>query len=117
MALMASGLGGQRFAFHGYLPVEASKRAERIHAFEARMYAEQETQIFIETPYRNHKLLDDFIRICKPSTRLCIACNITCDDEFIRTLPVGQWAGNAPDLKKKPAVFLIGTRPDAAVGR
>ncbi|MDR1096855.1 MAG: SAM-dependent methyltransferase [Tannerella sp.] len=110
MALMASGFNGQRFAFHGYLPVETSKRAERIKAFEARMYAEHETQLFIETPYRNNKLVEDFVRICKPSTRLCIACRITCGDEFIRTLPVGEWAKNIPDLKKKPAIFLIGTQ-------
>ncbi len=108
MALMGSGFNGQCFAFHGYLPVEASKRAERIKVFESRMYTEHETQIFIETPYRNNKLLEDFVRICKPSTRLCIACNITCDDEFIRTLPVREWAENVPDLKKKPAIFLIG---------
>ncbi|HCC50784.1 MAG TPA: SAM-dependent methyltransferase, partial [Porphyromonadaceae bacterium] len=82
--------------------------AERIKVFESRMYTEHETQIFIETPYRNNKLLEDFIRTCRPSTRLCIACNITCDDEFIRTLPVREWAENIPDLKKKPAIFLIG---------
>lgn len=108
MALMGSGFNGQRFAFHGYLPVEAPARAERIKVFESRMYTEHETQIFIETPYRNNKLLEDFIRTCRPSTRLCIACNITCDDEFIRTLPVREWAENIPDLKKKPAIFLIG---------
>ncbi|MDR2775245.1 MAG: SAM-dependent methyltransferase [Tannerella sp.] len=107
MALMASGFNGQRFSFHGYLPVDASKRAESIKTFEARMYSENETQLFIETPYRNCNLLNDFVRICRPSTRLCVACNITCDDEFIRTLPVKEWAGNIPDMKKKPAIFLI----------
>ena len=107
MALMASGFNGQRFAFQGYLPVEASKRIERMKALEARMYAEEETQIFIETPYRNNKLLEDFIRVCTPSTRLCIASNITCDDEYIRTRPVKEWARNKPDLKKKPTIFLI----------
>jgi 16S rRNA (cytidine1402-2'-O)-methyltransferase len=107
MALMASGFSGQRFAFHGYLPVGASERAERIRAFEARAYAADETQIFIETPYRNAKLLDDLLRICRPSTRLCVACNVTCDDERIRTLPVGEWAANRPDLHRKPAIFLI----------
>ena len=107
MALMASGFNGQRFAFQGYLPVDAAKRIERMKVLEARMYAEEETQIFIETPYRNNKLLEDFIRVCKPSTRLCIASNITCDDEFIRTRPVKEWARNMPDLKKKPAIFLI----------
>jgi 16S rRNA (cytidine1402-2'-O)-methyltransferase len=108
MALMGSGFGGQNFAFHGYLPIDPARRTERIRAFETRMYAEHETQIFMETPYRNHSLLEDFIRTCRPSTRLCIACNITCDDEFIRTLPVGEWAKNRPDLQKKPALFLIG---------
>ena len=107
MALMASGVNGQSFAFHGYLPVEASKRMDRIKALETRMYTEHETQIFIETPYRNNKLLDDFVRVCRPSTHLCIACDITCDDEFIRTLPVKEWTKNIPDLKKKPAIFLI----------
>jgi 16S rRNA (cytidine1402-2'-O)-methyltransferase len=111
MALMGSGFNGQNFAFHGYLPVELPKRAERIKAFEARMYAEHETQIFIETPYRNNRLLEDFIRICRPSTQLCVACNITCGDEFIRTLPVGEWAKSRPELNKKPTLFLIGHPP------
>ncbi|MDR1380505.1 MAG: SAM-dependent methyltransferase [Tannerella sp.] len=107
MALMASGFNGQRFAFRGYLPVDAAKRVESLKASEARIYSEDETQIFIETPYRNGKLLEDFVRVCRPSTRLCVACNVTCDDEFIRTRPVREWAGNMPDLKKKPAIFLI----------
>lgn len=107
MALMASGFNGQSFAFHGYLPVEASKRTDRIKTLESRIYTENTTQIFIETPYRNEKLLEDFIRICKPSTRLCIACDITCDDEYIKTRPVKEWTKNPPDLKKKPAIFLI----------
>jgi 16S rRNA (cytidine1402-2'-O)-methyltransferase len=107
MALMASGFNGQRFTFQGYLPIEASKRAERIKVMEARMYTENETQLFIETPYRNEKLLDDLIRICKPSTLLCMACNITCEDEFIRTRPVKEWAKQKPDLKKKPTIFLL----------
>ena len=108
LALMASGFNGQQFAFQGYLPVEATKRMERIKALEVRMYAENETQIFIETPYRNRKLLGDLIRACKPSTRLCVAANITCDDELIRTLPVKEWAKNLPDINRKPAIFLIG---------
>ena len=107
LALMASGFNGQKFAFHGYLPVEASKRVERIKTLEARIYAEHETQIVIETPYRNEKLLHDLVRLCKPSTRLCIASNITCNDESIRTRPVKEWASHPPDLKKKPAIFLI----------
>ena len=107
MALMASGFNGQSFTFHGYLPVDAAKRMERIKALESRIYSENTTQIFIETPYRNEKLLDDLIRICRPSTRLCVACDITCDDEYIKTRAVKDWEKNTPDLKKKPAIFLI----------
>ena len=107
MALMASGFNGQSFAFHGYLPVETTKRTERIKILESRIYSENTTQIFIETPYRNEKLLDDLMRICRPSTRLCIACDITCDDEYIKTRAVKDWAKNKPDLKKKPAIFLM----------
>ena len=107
LALMASGFNGQSFAFHGYLPVEASKRSEQIRSFEARMYAENETQIFIETPYRNNKLLKEFVHVCRSSTRLCVASDITCEGEFIRTRPVKEWAKNMPDLNKKPAIFLL----------
>jgi 16S rRNA (cytidine1402-2'-O)-methyltransferase len=107
LALMASGFNGQSFAFHGYLPVEQSKRIEKIKFYESRIYSESETQIFIETPYRNNKLLEDFIKTCAPSTRLCIASEITCDEEFIKTLPVKEWAKNKPELNKKPAIFLM----------
>jgi 16S rRNA (cytidine1402-2'-O)-methyltransferase len=107
MALMGSGFNGQNFAFHGYLPVEQSRRIEKIKFYESRIYTENETQIFIETPYRNNKLSEDLIKTCKPSTKLCIASGITCDDEAIRTLPVKEWAGIKPDLNRKPAIFLI----------
>lgn len=107
MALMGSGFNGQSFAFHGYLPIDGSARIERIKALESRIYTENQTQLFIETPYRNEKLLDDLIRICRPSTKLCIASNITCQDEFIRTLPVTAWKRERPDLNKKPTLFLI----------
>ena len=107
MALMASGFNGQSFAFHGYLPVESVKRAERIKALESRIYSEHSTQIFIETPYRNEKLLENLVRICRPSTLLCVACDITCDDEYIKTRPVKDWTIHTPDLKKKPAIFLL----------
>jgi 16S rRNA (cytidine1402-2'-O)-methyltransferase len=107
MALMASGFNGQSFAFHGYLPVDASSRAERIKALESRIYSEHQTQLFIETPYRNNKLMEDLVRICRPATKLCVAANITCDDEYIRTRPVKEWTGCMPDLNKKPTLFLI----------
>jgi 16S rRNA (cytidine1402-2'-O)-methyltransferase len=107
LALMASGFNGQHFAFHGYLPIDATSRAASIKMFESRIYAEHQTQLFIETPYRNNKLIEDFVRICKPTTKLCIAANITCKDEYIQTRPVKDWKGNMPDLNKKPALFLL----------
>jgi 16S rRNA (cytidine1402-2'-O)-methyltransferase len=107
LALMASGFNGQSFAFHGYLPVDASKRTERIRFYENRMYSENETQLFIETPYRNVKLLEDVVRICKPLTKLCVASNLTCEDEFISTRYIKDWTRNVPDINRKPALFLL----------
>ncbi|MDR1102450.1 MAG: SAM-dependent methyltransferase [Tannerella sp.] len=107
LALMASGFNGQNFAFHGYLPIEASARVERIRMLEARIYAGNQTQLFIETPYRNGKLLEDIVRTCRATTKLCIAAGITCEEEYIRTRPVKEWAGRLPDLNRKPAIFLI----------
>jgi 16S rRNA (cytidine1402-2'-O)-methyltransferase len=107
LALMASGFNGQGFAFKGYLPVEAAKRAETLKSLESRAYLADETQIFIETPYRNDKMMDDIIRVCRSETLLCIACDITCKTEFIRTKTVGEWAKQRPSLNKRPAIFLI----------
>ena len=107
MALMASGFNGQNFAFHGYLPIDAASRAERIKMLESRIYSEHQTQLFIETPYRNNKLIADIVRICRPTTKLCLAVNISCDDEYIRTRTVKEWTGNVPDINKKPTLFLI----------
>lgn len=107
MSLMASGFNGQSFAFHGYLPIDSSARVKAVKAFEQRIYVEDQTQIFIETPYRNRKIVEDFIQNCKPSTKLCIAINITCDDEFIKTLPVKNWAKALPDMDKKTCIFLL----------
>ena len=107
MALMASGFNGQRFAFHGYLPIDAAERAERIKVLESRIYSEHQTQLCIETPYRNNKLMEDLVRICRPATKLCVATNITCDNESIRTRSVREWANNIPDLNKKPTLFLL----------
>ncbi|MDR1407083.1 MAG: SAM-dependent methyltransferase [Tannerella sp.] len=112
MALMASGFNGQHFAFHGYLPVDAPARAERIRALESRVYSENETQIFIETPYRNNKLMADFVRICRPATKLCVASAITCEGEWIRTLAVKDWTGGMPELDRKPTIFLIYKQDD-----
>ena len=109
MALMASGFNGQNFAFHGYLPIDAASRTAHIKMLESRIYAEHQTQLFIETPYRNNKLMEDIVRICRPTTKLCVAANITCEDEYIRTRSVKEWMGNIPDLNKKPTLFLMGT--------
>lgn len=107
MGLMGSGFNGQSFAFHGYLPIDSKDRIHRIKQLEQRIYGEDQTQIFIETPYRNHKLAEDLIKNCSPSTKLCIAMNISCDDEYIKTLPIKSWDKKLPDMNKKPCVFLI----------
>lgn len=107
MSVMGSGFNGQSFAFHGYLPIDAAERSNTIKKLEQRIYSENQTQLFIETPYRNNKLAEELIRTCRSSTRLCIASNITCDDEYIKTYSVKEWAGKVPDLSKKPTIFLI----------
>lgn len=107
MSLMGSGFNGQSFAFHGYLPIDSGERTQMIKKLEGRIYTEDQTQLFIETPYRNMKLVEEFIKTCRPSTKLCIASNITCEDEFIQTRPVKEWNGKLPDLNKKPTIFLI----------
>lgn len=107
MALMGSGFNGQSFAFHGYLPIDAGERAKKLKQLEARAYNEDQTQLFIETPYRNQKLAEDILQQCKPQTRLCIAMNISLPDAFIVTRTVKAWKGKLPDMHKKPAVFLI----------
>ena len=86
---------------------DASQRTNAIKKLEGRIYSENQTQLFIETPYRNNKLAEELIRTCRPSTKLCIASNITCEDEYIHTRPVKEWAGKVPDLSKKPTIFLI----------
>jgi 16S rRNA (cytidine1402-2'-O)-methyltransferase len=107
LALMASGLNGQSFCFHGYLPIKEPARSSKIHELEQRSAKEKQTQIFIETPYRNNTLLEELLRHCKETTLLCIAQNITSETEFIRTLTVSAWKKNKPVLEKAPAVFLL----------
>lgn len=107
LSVMASGFNGQSFAFHGYLPIKPDERTKALHRLEQRIYAENQTQLFIETPYRNDKMVDDILRSCKPQTKLCIAANLTCDDEYVRTLTVKEWRGKVPDLSKKPTIFLL----------
>lgn len=108
LALMASGLNGQQFAFNGYLPVKPEEKASKIRFFEKKSVAENQTQIFIEAPYRNNQLLESFLIHLKPETRLCIAMNLTLHDEWVSTKQIKDWKRNPPpDLKKKPAVFLF----------
>lgn len=107
LAVMASGLNGQNFSFIGYLPVERHHRIKKIREIERESGIKNQTQVFIETPYRNVKLLEDILGNCRPETVLCIACNITLPSEFIATKTIQEWKGSVPDINKKPAVFLI----------
>ena len=107
MAVMGSRLNGQSFDFNGYRPIDAAERAKKIKQLETRVYSENQTQIFIETPYRNNKMLEDLIKNCRPQTRLCVASNITCDDESIITMTLQDWKKAKPELSKVPAIFLI----------
>ncbi|GAC1588490.1 MAG: SAM-dependent methyltransferase [Hymenobacter sp.] len=110
LALMASGLNGQQFAFHGYLPIEKSPRIVAIKALEKEAQQRQQSQLFIETPYRNGSLLADLLAHLQPSTRLCVAADVTGAGEFIKTLPVADWRRlPAPELHKIPTVFVLGT--------
>ncbi len=117
MSVMASGFNGQSFAFHGYLPIEEGARTARIKQLESRVYAEDQTQLFIETPYRNTRMMADLLRTLRPQTRLCLAANITCDDEQITTRSVSEWRRLLPahatdeemsrHVPRVPAIFLI----------
>jgi 16S rRNA (cytidine1402-2'-O)-methyltransferase len=107
LALMASGLEGQRFAFCGYLPREAEPRVKRIRALEQRSRREQETQIFIETPYRNDAMLAALLETCAPRTRLCVASDLTLPSESIRTQRIDAWKKAPPLIGKRPTVFLL----------
>ena len=106
LALMASGLEGQRFAFCGYLPRDAAERKRRIKELETRSRREQETEIFIETPYRNDALLAALVDACAPTTRLCVAADLTLDAESVKTGKIAEWR-RAPAIGKRPAVFLL----------
>ncbi|MEY4875695.1 MAG: hypothetical protein RL708_844 [Bacteroidota bacterium] len=108
MALMASGMNGQSFAFTGYLPIDKQERNKKIKHLELLATKENQPQIFIETPYRNNQLLQDLISFCMPNTLLCIAADITLASEFIQTKKIADWKNNIPDLNKRPAVFIIG---------
>ncbi len=107
MALMASGFNGQSFTFHGYLPIDKPLKIKALQALEQTAKKKHQTQIFMETPFRNNQMLDDILQNLNPETLLCIACNVTAKDEFIKTLPIKEWRKSMPDLHKKPTIFLL----------
>lgn len=107
MALMASGMNGQKFMFHGYLPIDKFERKKAIQKLEIESKKNNCTQIFMETPYRNNQLLEDLIKFCHASTQVCIASNLSLDDELIIRLSIKDWAQKKADFHKKPAIFLL----------
>ena len=107
LSVMASGFNGQSFAFNGYLPIKPDERVKKLRQLEQRIYNEDQTQLFIETPYRNGKMIEDILKNCRPQTKLCIAADITCEGEFVRTRTVKDWQGKVPDLSKIPCIFLL----------
>ena len=108
LALMASVMNGQNFSFNGYLPVKPNDRARAISELERKVRIEEQTQIFIETPYRNNQLVEDVLKTCAPQTLFCIASDITGENEFIATKTIQQWKKQVPNLHKIPTIFLIG---------
>ena len=107
LAMMASGFNGQNFTFNGYLPIDTSERKKAIKSLEKLSKEKNQSQIFIETPYRNDKMFADLKSTLTPTAKLCIACNITLEDEYIRTLEIQDWKNEHPDLHKKPTIFII----------
>jgi len=110
LALVASGLNGQSFAFHGYLPVDSQGRRKSIKDLE-KLSAGGQTQIFMETPYRNPKMVEDILSVCQPSTRLCIAADITLASEDIRTMAVSDWRSQVPDLDSGGCILIQAIEP------
>jgi len=107
MALMASGFNGQSFTFNGYLPIDKLARMKSLKDLEQIAKKKQQTQIFMETPFRNNQLLEDILQNLNSETFLCIACNVTAEDEFIKTVRVKDWRKSKPDLHKRPTIFLL----------
>lgn len=108
MALMASGMNGQSFRFSGYLPIKKQERIAAMKELEAIAYRKKESQIFMETPFRNASILDDLVEHLSPNSRLCIAQNITATDQSVMTKTIKEWKNNKPDISKIPVIFIIG---------
>lgn len=107
LALMASGFNGQNFQFHGYLPIDREARKKSLLNLERTVYSANQTQIFMETPYRNNQILDTLLKVLRPDTLLCIAGDISSENEFISTKPVNAWRKKVPDIHKRPVIFLL----------
>jgi 16S rRNA (cytidine1402-2'-O)-methyltransferase len=107
LALMASGMNGQHFSFLGYLPIDTAERVKAIRQVESESRQKNATQIFIETPYRNNQLLETLLKTCQPTTRICIAADLTAPSEMIRTRTVSDWKNHLPQLHKRPVIFLL----------
>jgi 16S rRNA (cytidine1402-2'-O)-methyltransferase len=107
MALMSSGMNGQSFAFNGYLPIDKGERKNEIKRLERLSFDHNQSQIFIETPYRNNKMIEDLAHVLENNTSICVACDITLDSEFIKTQSANQWKKNKVDLHKRPTIFII----------
>lgn len=107
LAMMASGMNGQSFAFNGYLPIDKSEKKNALKNFEKLSFDKNQSQLFIETPYRNNKLMEDLLQILQPSTHLCVACDITLPTEYIKTFTVNQWKKNKADLHNRPCIFIL----------
>lgn len=107
LAMMASGMNGQSFTFHGYLPIDKKERKNELRQLERISSEKNQAQLFIETPYRNMKFLEDLTQILHPATRICVACDLTLPSEFIKTATASEWKNIKADLHKRPAIFII----------
>ncbi|MFZ0489107.1 MAG: SAM-dependent methyltransferase, partial [Salegentibacter sp.] len=107
LAMMGSGMNGQSFCFHGYLPIDKKERKHELKSLERISSEKNQAQVFIETPYRNDKFLEDMKQSLHPATRLCVACDLTLPTEFIVTKPISEWQRTKVDLHKRPTIFVI----------
>jgi 16S rRNA (cytidine1402-2'-O)-methyltransferase len=107
LAMMSSGMNGQNFAFNGYLPIDKSERKSKLKQLEKRSFDEQQSQLFIETPYRNNSILEDLSTVLHPETRICVACDLTLPSEYIKTQTAKDWKFSKMDFHKRPALFII----------